>query len=90
MNNNQYILSILNKLLDRLAANGSNTYIKYIELCRKDECLGFDAKIDCKRFGYSELQAHKDAQEYLGRYRAINEVLEIINESINEINNSSS
>ena len=60
-------------LLDRLQAKADNAYCDYIGLCRRDECLGWEAKTEKGIFGEAELKAHKDAAEKLGRHRALQE-----------------
>jgi hypothetical protein len=74
--------SELNELLERFDAIGSNAYHRYIELCRKDDCLGWEAKVDCGKFGAAELQAHKDAQEMLGKHRAFTEAARMLREAL--------
>lgn len=70
----------LGPLLDRLQARADNAYVSYIGLCRKDECLGWEAKIEKGVFGEAELKAHKDAAEQLGRHRALQEAADMLNE----------
>lgn len=70
------------QLLERFDAISSNAYHRYIELCRKDECLGWEAKVDCKQFGYNELRAHMDAQEMLGKHRAFAEAAKMLREAL--------
>lgn len=72
--------SELTTLLERFDALGANAYHRYIELCRKDECLGWEAKVDCGKFCAAELQAHKDAQEMLGKHRAFTEAAKMLRE----------
>ncbi len=47
-------------LHDRLQARADNAYCDYIGLCRRDECLGWEAKVENELFGDAELKAHKD------------------------------
>jgi len=77
-------VSELNALLERFDAISANTYHQYIGLCGADECLGWEAKVDCREFGNKELQAHKDAQEMLGRHRAFAEAAKMIREETDE------
>ena len=44
-------------LLDRLQARADNAYCDYIGLCRRDECLGWEAKVEKQIFGEAELKA---------------------------------
>ena len=67
----------LQLILGRLQARSENSYIEYIGRCRKDQCLGWEAKVDAGEFGKDELQAHKDAQEMLGKHRAYAEAIKI-------------
>jgi len=57
-------------LVSRLQTKADNAYFDYIELCRRDECLGQEYKIEKGIFGEAELDAHKNASEALGRHRA--------------------
>jgi len=74
--------SELTPLLERLIARKENAYIEYIARCRKDECLGWEAKVDHGKFGENELKAHKDAQEMLGRHRAFADAIDMIVEAL--------
>lgn len=67
-------------LLDRLQARADNAYCDYIGLCRRDECLGWEAKVEKGLFGDAELKAHKDAAERLGRHRALQEAVNLLHE----------
>ena len=67
-------------LLDRLQAKADNAYCDYIGLCRRDECLGWEAKVEKGLFGDAELKAHKDAAERLGRHRALQEAASLLHE----------
>lgn len=46
-------------------------YCNYIDCGRKEECLGEKAKIENGNFGVKELNAHKQAEEYLGEHRSL-------------------
>jgi len=67
-------------LLDRLQARADNAYCDYIGLCRRDECLGWEAKVEKGLFGEAELKAHKEAAERLGRHRALQEAANLLHE----------
>ena len=67
-------------LFDRLQARADNAYCDYIGLCRRDECLGWEAKVGKGLFGDAELKAHKDAAEKLGRHRALQEAANLLHE----------
>ena len=69
-------------LLDRLQTRADNAYGDYIGLCRRDECLGWEAKVEKGLFGDAELKAHKDAAEQLGRHRALQEVANLLHEML--------
>ncbi len=69
-------------LLDRLQARADNAYCDYIGLCRRDECLGWEAKIEHGEFGEAELKAHAAAAEKLGRHRALQEAANLLNEML--------
>lgn len=61
-------------LSDSFNARSENSYLSYIELCRKTECLGAEIKMEKGTFQRPELDAHKAAAEMLGRHRAYAEV----------------
>lgn len=70
-------------LVERLQARADNAYVDYIGLCRRDECLGWEAKVGRGIFGLHELEAHKKAAEMLGRHRALQEVANLLREEPN-------
>ena len=70
----------LGALLASLQARADNAYCDYIGLCRRDECLGWEAKTEKQIFGEAELKAHKDAAEKLGRHRALQEAANLLHE----------
>ena len=47
-------------LLDRLQARADNAYCDYIGLCRRDECLGWEAKVEKGLFGDAEPERRSD------------------------------
>lgn len=63
-----------------LQARADNAYCDFIGLCRRDECLGWEAKVEKGLFGEAELKAHKDAAEKLGRHRALQEAANLLHE----------
>ena len=69
-------------LLDRLQARADNAYCDYIGLCRRDECLGWEAKVEKQIFGEAELKAHCAAAEKLGRHRALHEAAKMLEEAL--------
>ncbi len=68
-------------LLERLIARADNAYVQYINNCRRDECLGWEAKVERGGFGRKEVPAHEDAAEQLGRHRALHEAVKLIREA---------
>lgn len=70
----------LRKMVSQLNSKAENAYIEYINICRADACLGFDAKVKNGIFGLPELNAHKDSAEKLGRYRALKEAASMLQE----------
>jgi hypothetical protein len=60
----------LDSLVSRFGALRDNAYLEYIGACRRDECLGWEAKAEHREFGLKELEAHKTAAEWLGKHRA--------------------
>lgn len=67
-------------LLDRVQARADNAYCEYIGLCGRDECLGWEIKVEKGLFGEKELKSHKAAAEKLGRHRALQEVANLLHE----------
>lgn len=66
----------LSALLGRFESLRDNAYIEYIGCCRKDDCLGWEAKVEHGEFGLDELEAHKRAAEWLGKHRAYARVVD--------------
>jgi len=64
--------------IDQVALMRDNCYLCYISACRKDECLGVDAKITCGKFSKENLNTHCLASEYLGKHRAFAEIVDIL------------
>lgn len=65
-------------LAERLQARADNAYVEYISQSRKDECLGWEIKVEKKLFGRAELDAHIKAAEWLGRHRALQEAAQLV------------
>lgn len=72
--------SALTDVLEHMRAGADNAYCDYIGLCRRDECLGEEIKIERHIFGAPELKAHRDAAEKLGRHRALQEAANMLAE----------
>jgi len=65
-------------LIERLQTRADNAYVDYIGWCRRDECLGWEAKVEKGVFGLAELEAHKKSAEALGRHRALQEIANLL------------
>ncbi len=65
-----------------LRARADNAYYDYIGQCRRDECLGWEIKVERGTFGEAELKAHCAAAEKLGRYRALHEAAKMLEEAL--------
>jgi len=63
----------LAELAKRLQTRADNAYCDYIGQLRRDECLGWEIKVERGKFGEAELKAHCAAAEKLGRHRALHE-----------------
>lgn len=72
--------SPLERIVGRLQARADNAYIEYIERLRRDECLGWETKVQRGEFGEPELKAHTAAAEMLGRHRALSEAAAMLRE----------
>ena len=70
----------MNDLLERLQARADSAYCDYIGQLRRDECLGWEIKVEKGLFGAAELKAHTDAAEKLGRHRALHEAANMLAE----------
>jgi len=69
-------------LLERMRARADNAYCAYIEQLQRDECLGWESKVERGKFGKPEIAAHCKASEILGRHRALHEAAEMVAELI--------
>jgi hypothetical protein len=70
----------LSILSSRLKAKADNAYYDMINLARRDECLGWEIKVERGEFGHKELDAHCARAEQIGRHRALMEVRNEIGE----------
>jgi len=61
----------LNEVLDALWKEAESAYLKAFELFSKTECLGWEAKIRTGVFGKAEYEAHKKANELIGRHHGM-------------------
>jgi hypothetical protein len=64
------VLAHLEQLRSSLQGQSDAAYIRYVETLRRDECLGWEAKVKGRKFGEPELKAHTLAAELLGMHRA--------------------
>jgi hypothetical protein len=67
-------------LLERMRAKADNAYCAYIAQMGRDECLGWEIKVERGKFGKPEIEAHCKASELLGRHRALHEAAEMVAE----------
>lgn len=74
-------VSELTDMLERMRAMSDNAYCDYISQMRRDECLGWQIKVERGKFGEAELKAHCAAAEKLGRHRALHEVAKMLEEA---------
>ena len=65
--------AILISLIGRLHTRADKAYYDYIDQLQRDECLGWEIKVERGKFGEAELKAHCAAAESLGRHRAFQE-----------------
>ena len=75
-------LSDLTDVLERMRARADNAYCDYIGQLRRDECLGWEIKVERGKFGEEELKAHCAAAEKLGRHRALHEAANMLEEAL--------
>ena len=76
------VASALTELEKRLRAKADNAYCDYIGQLRRDECLGWEIKVERGKFGDAELKAHCAAAEKLGRHRALHEAANMLSEAL--------
>ena len=74
----------LDDVLGRIKARADTAYCHYIGLLRRDVCLGQKIKFELHSFGETELNAHCEAAEVLGKHRAFHEILKMIRDSMAE------
>ena len=74
--------SALTDVLERMRARADNAYCDYIGQLRRDECLGWEIKVERGKFGEAELKAHCAAAEKLGRHRALYEAAKMLEEAL--------
>ncbi len=77
--------SALTDVLERMRARADNAYCDYIGQLRRDECLGWEIKVERGKFGEAELKAHCAAAEKLGRHRALHEAAKMLEEAREQI-----
>lgn len=65
----------IERLAARLDARADNAYLEYIVQSRRDECLGWEIKVERGTFGNAELVGHTKRGELLGRHRALTEAV---------------
>ena len=70
--------SALTDVLEHMRARADNAYCDYIGLLRRDECLGWEIKVEHGKFGEAEMKAHCAAAEKLGRHRALHEAANML------------
>ena len=72
--------SALTDVLERMRTRADNAYCDYIGQLRRDECLGWEIKVERGKFGEAEMKAHCVAAEKLGRHRALHEAANMLAE----------
>ena len=74
--------SALTDVLKYMRALAKNAYCDYIGQLLRDECLGWEIKVEHGKFGKAELEAHCMAAEKLGRYRGLYEAARVLEEAL--------
>jgi hypothetical protein len=72
----------IERLAARLDARAENAYLEYIAQSKRDECLGWEIKVERGTFGNAELAEHTKRGELLGRHRALTEAVNELRASI--------
>lgn len=73
-------METLETVIDRLQLRADNAYVDYIAQSRRDECVGWEIKVERGDFGARELDAHTRRGELLGRHRTLNEAIKLLEE----------
>lgn len=63
------------ELLKSLRAYADSEYIKGLNVCKTNECLGEDQKMTFGTFGKAELEAHRKAARHFGAHFGIHEAI---------------
>lgn len=63
-----------NALLVKIQAESDAAYIKYLDICKTNGCLGEEFKMTHGIFTSVDLRSHKQAAEMLGKHRALQEI----------------
>lgn len=73
-------------IADRFQVMSDNSYIRYLDRCKNDACLGWERKIEKGLFGRTELDVHKLAAEALGKHKAYQSCANELRSLIAELN----
>jgi len=65
-------------LADTLVRMADNAYCDYIRKMQREECLGWEEKVQRGSFNSENLRAHVGAGELLGRHRALHEAAALL------------
>jgi len=71
-------------LASRLRARADNAYCDYISQSKRDECLGWEIKVERGTFDAAHLEAHTKRGEFLGRHRALHEAAKLLEEEFGD------
>lgn len=75
-------LDDLTDVLETMRARADIAYCTYISQLRRNECLGWEIKVERRKFGDAELKAHCAAAEALGRHRAFHEAANMLEKAL--------
>jgi hypothetical protein len=74
------IMEIIDKIIGELKQQSDIAYVNYVNQMRKNECLGWEAKVKCGEFGRVELDAHNRASSEFGKHQAFNEAIRMLHQ----------
>lgn len=77
-------LSRLNDALDALWKEAEAAYIQALNCFSKTECLGWEAKTLTGVFGKAEYEAHKKANELIGRHHGMAHAVKTLRSALKE------
>lgn len=73
-------MEIIDEIIVKLKKQSDMAYIEYLNQLKRNECLGWEAKVKKGTFGQAEYEAHNTANVEFGRHQAFNEVIRMLHQ----------